>query len=89
VHSVYTVLYITNINMQAFSEDDDSGLDDDTRAAAQLTALTEVSYSRLTRFLIDLFTTLRIPVCACDSGRCSHNRSCSTALRYASVVMAS
>jgi hypothetical protein len=30
--------------MQAFNEDDDSGLDDDTRAAAQLTALTEVMY---------------------------------------------
>jgi hypothetical protein len=37
------LFYINNIdNIQAFSEDDDSGLDDDTRAAAQLTALTEV-----------------------------------------------
>eukprot|EP00953_Heterococcus_sp_UTEX-ZZ885_P003327 2324-Heterococcus_DN1.PRE.2 len=40
--SVALAAYIDSA--EAFNEDDDSGLDDDTRAAAQLTALTEVTY---------------------------------------------
>jgi hypothetical protein len=45
------------LTKQAFNEDDDSGLDDDTRAAAQLTALTEVNTQLALRQFYSLTNT--------------------------------